>query len=161
MKVPNHPLRRFGNFLSDGPLFQKRWIKTELDLTKVHSSFRMSGDRKMLSKDRDPNWRQRWRWMVFKFDGIPPFYPIYYDEQLQQDGLCIRTLFPLSGQLFAMRVGPRSGFVTALDKRGCMIAPTPFLPKTMSGRQNILRIEYLRELSYMIELDGMSRIAEV
>lgn len=146
--IPNQPLRRFRNYLKDGPWKQKRWFpKRKLtNYLSVCKALRLPADPNALPKNVDPDWRINWKWVLLQsteeFSGLDIVrYPFYFSRTDSNFGM--RTFKPVQSKLFAMRVGDKPINVIVFDADGREYAPG-FYSTAMGEKNTLLTIDDIR-----------------
>lgn len=116
-------LNRFGNYLSDGPFLQKRWIITskKTDNLIAHEGLMVPGVRRAKSKYSDSNWRKNYNWVLLCSTGSVICYPIYSNRPDSRYGM--KLLRPIRTRMFAMRVGEKPFWLVTINSEGKVSIP--------------------------------------
>ena len=119
----NHPLRRFLNFLNDGPFWQKIWLPTIKSWSHLMEcqKLRIPEEPGAQSKHSDPNWRLNWNWVLLQSTGNLVYYPFCYDKPENHTGMTL--IYPIKTRYFAVRVGDKPFYMFTLDEDGKVHVP--------------------------------------
>ena len=118
-QIPNNPVRRTANFLRDGSLIKKRWMKVDVHSPQPPGVLVVSGDENAIAKTVDPDWRNNWKWTLIRSMKSAYFCPMCITSPCPYPRCTgIVTLFPVKTPVFAMRVGPDTMDVISVDSFG-------------------------------------------
>ncbi len=144
----NHPVTRLANYFAEDDFWHKRWVPTLLP-DKVREEvvrevpMLLPEDRSQRPKTKDPEWRNKWKWVLLASQGniecCPHIVSTMRHPFVSRNIICrdaVRKLNPLRTRLFAMRVGPSPTYVVTIDKKDRVYVPAIF--KNLSDDKPII-----------------------
>lgn len=113
LSLLRRPDIRLAYWFADRLNYHKYWFPCDLPRGFRMACLDLPESTALWSKWIDPRWRRSYPWTLLRVAGPSSYRMVYFRDHLDEIGM--QTIFPITTEYVAMRIGDRSASVAAVD----------------------------------------------